>query len=137
MPHEPNGKPAAISLMSPNPAPASRALEAELRGHARSLRTHLPGAEARLWHPLRNLRLLDLKFSHQVPVGPALVDFICHTHRPIIAADGHPHADQTAYAPRDQGLKQHGYKMLRFPEQAVPTGTDAVLTQIRDTIRPT
>ena len=133
MPCEAHGKPAAFGLMSPDPSASAR--EAELRGHARDLRTHQTEAEERLWYHLRSRRFLGLKFRRQIPVGPYIADFICHEHRLIIEADGGQHADQAAYDHRrDQWLSRHGYKVLRFWNNAVLTETDAVLAQIRSAI---
>jgi uncharacterized protein DUF559 len=44
---------------------------------SRKLRRASTDAETRLWQRLRNRRLLDFKFRHQMPIGNHVADFAC------------------------------------------------------------
>ncbi len=62
-----------------------------------------------------------------------IVDFFCAKSKLVIEVDGDSHAEQQAYdAARTQWLsEQHGYRVLRFTNQDVPTNIEAVLEAIR------
>ena len=60
---------------------------------AKHMRHDPTAAERKLWGALRNRRLGDLKFHRQVPVGPYIVDFICHEHGVVIELDGATHSE--------------------------------------------
>jgi very-short-patch-repair endonuclease len=60
---------------------------------AKGMRNGPTEAERKLWGALRNRRLCDLKFYRQVPIGPYIVDFICHEHGVVIELDGVTHSE--------------------------------------------
>jgi len=70
-------------------------------------------AERQLWQLLRDRRLEGLKFRRQVPLGPYIVDFLCHAHRLIVEIDG-PFHDEEHDALRDTWLRTQGFEVLRF-----------------------
>ena len=55
--------------------------------HARSLRQTMPEAETRLWHRLRDRRLMGHKFRWQHSVGPYSADFACVAARLVVELD--------------------------------------------------
>jgi very-short-patch-repair endonuclease len=59
---------------------------------AKGMRNEQTEAERKLWGALRNRRLCDLKFYRQVPIGPYIVDFICHEHGVVVELDGATHS---------------------------------------------
>ncbi len=59
------------------------------------------GTERKLWGALRNRRLGGLKFHRQVPIGPFIVDFICHAHGVVVEVDGATHSQDFEIA-RDE-----------------------------------
>ena len=82
---------------------------------ARDLRRHSTDAERTLWALLRAHRLADYKFRRQVPIGPYIVDFLCHQPRLIIELDGGQHLDSTVYdTRRTAALTARGYHLLRL-----------------------
>jgi len=84
-------------------------------------------AEKRLWKLLRNT---DLHFRRQAPMGPYVVDFVCHQHRLVIELDGGVHnlPDVTARdAERELWLTGRGYRVMRFWNDQSP---DDVLSMI-------
>ncbi len=82
---------------------------------ARELRRDSTEAERALWALLRAHRLDGHKFRRQVPIGPYIVDFLCHERRLIIEVDGGQHADDTAYDTRRTAyLAARGYRVLRL-----------------------
>lgn len=75
--------------------------------HARKLRKTMTDAERKLWHILRRRYLGNFRFRKQAPLGPYILDFLCHEVRLIIEIDGGQHADQVEYDnQRTQWLKK-------------------------------
>jgi very-short-patch-repair endonuclease len=67
-----------------------------------------------LWRLLRTVRTSHgLHFRRQVPIGPYIADFACHSLRLIVEADGRAH-DEVKDARRDAWFKTAGYRTLRF-----------------------
>jgi very-short-patch-repair endonuclease len=103
-----------------------------LRENAKRLRSTQTDAERRLWYHLRAHRFLDLKFRRQKPIGPYIVDFVCHEKSLVIELDGGQHAEDSRYdAARDAWLRARGYTVLRFWNNEVMQALDAVLERIR------
>jgi very-short-patch-repair endonuclease len=82
--------------------------------HAKSMRSEMTEAEAKLWRLLRAKRLESFKFRRQQPIGPFIADFVCQSQRLIVEADGSQHADNAADAMRTAWLNERGYCVLRF-----------------------
>ena len=88
-------------------------------------------AERRLWQSLRQRQLNGYKFRRQQPLGPYIVDFVCFEARLIVELDGSQHQQQEAYDhARDAWLRQQGYRVLRFWNNAVFENHDGVLMSI-------
>jgi very-short-patch-repair endonuclease len=95
------------------------------------LRTRETTAEVVLWEALRGRRLHGLKFRRQHPVGPFVLDFCCAERRLAIELDGGVHAQrQEQDAERAAILAAAGYRLLRFPNDAVTNRLDEVLAAI-------
>jgi very-short-patch-repair endonuclease len=97
---------------------------------ARALRALSTNAEAKLWNRLRARMLGGHKFARQVPIGRFVADFICREQRLIIEADGGQHADNPNDTMRDEWLRRHRYRVLRFWNHDVLTNTDGFLEAI-------
>jgi very-short-patch-repair endonuclease len=98
---------------------------------ARELRTHQTEAEEALWAALRGRRLDGLKFRRQHPVGPFVIDFCCAECRLAVEIDGAVHAaQQDRDAEREALLAAAGYRVLRFPNDAVQHRLPDVLATI-------
>ena len=84
-------------------------------------------AEKKLWKALRQT---DLHFRRQAPMGPYIVDFVCHQLRLVIELDGGIH-DFPAVAARDAErelwLTGRGYRVMRFSNNQAP---EEVLSRI-------
>ena len=94
----------------------------------RSLRRLQTEAERRLWHHLRDRRLLGFKFRRQHKIDRFYADFVCLQARLIVELDGSQHLDQQAYDDaRTRCLRQHGYRVLRL-------WNDDVLLRIDDAL---
>jgi very-short-patch-repair endonuclease len=65
---------------------------------AKAMRREPTQAERKLWGALRGSRLCNLKFYRQVPVGPYIVDFICHSHGVVVELDGVTHGEDVDVA---------------------------------------
>ena len=92
---------------------------------ARTLRKHLTEAEQRLWQKLKRRQLAGMKFPHQQPIGPFIVDFVCFECRVIVEVDGGQHAEQVSYdRDRTRWLEAQGYRVVRFWNDEVLAHTD-------------
>ena len=93
-------------------------------------------AEILLWRYLKAHHLDGLAFRRQAPIGPYIVDFVCHTAHLIVELDGETHdfdARQQHDAVRDAWLASRGYIILRFTNEQVLSNLEGVLTVIRET----
>ena len=100
---------------------------------ARTLRHNQTEAEKRLWGYLRDKRLQDLKFNRQVPVGPYIVDFLCHERKLVIEIDGATHSDshEVRYdEKRTVFLNEQGYRVLRCVNADVFENLEGVMDSI-------
>jgi very-short-patch-repair endonuclease len=112
--------------------PASR-----IRARAQELRREQTPAEQALWKLLRNRELALPRFRRQHPIGIFIADFCCHERRLIVELDGAIHDDPKQRAwdeNRDAYLRQRGYRVLRFPNEAVLEEPDSVLRQIHEAL---
>ena len=99
---------------------------------ARELRTRETSAEDIFWEKQRDRRLDGMKFRRQHPIGPFVVDFCCTERRLAIELDGGVHAaQQDQDAEREAILATAGYRVIRFPNQAVLETLPEVLEAIK------
>ena len=100
---------------------------------ARRMRREPTRAEALLWKGLRGLEETEAHFRRQAPMGPYVVDFVCHSARLIIEVDGKVHT-LPQVAQRDQArtawLEGRGYRVLRVTNDEVTGDITTVLAQI-------
>ena len=98
---------------------------------ARHMRREMTKAELKLWSILRNRALIGVKFRRQVPIGNYIADFCCLEHRLIVELDGGQHAEQeTADASRSRFLAEEGFRVLRFWNGQVLSGSEFVVAEI-------
>jgi very-short-patch-repair endonuclease len=87
------------------------------RQNARNLRRAMTDVERKLWEALRANRLAGVDFRRQMPIGPYIVDFVCHAARLVIELDGGQH-NQAEHIERDEVrdrfIAAEGYRVLRF-----------------------
>ncbi|RWE19567.1 MAG: endonuclease domain-containing protein [Mesorhizobium sp.] len=100
------------------------------RNFARTMRREPTEAEDRLWQELRGRRLDKIKFRRQVPVGRFVADFVCAEARLIVEIDGSQHAESRHDKERDAELKARGFRVLRFWNDDVLKGLEAVCDTI-------
>jgi very-short-patch-repair endonuclease len=101
---------------------------------ARQLRTNSTDAERKLWRFLRSLKEQGFHFRRQVPIDHFIVDFACYSARLVIEVDGGQHnmADgRRTDAARDEYLRRHDFKLLRFWNNDVVGNIDGVAWEIR------
>ena len=114
---------------------------ARTRASATSLRRRLTAPEKRLWWHLRHtLALSDTHFRRQVAIGRYIVDFCCLAERLIVEVDGEQHGfdgHRERDATRTAELEQAGFRVLRFSNGEVMTGTTSVLDTILAACGPT
>jgi very-short-patch-repair endonuclease len=109
---------------------------------AKQMRRMPTDAERKLWGCLRNSSLAGFKFYRQVPIGPFLVDFLCHRRGLVIETDGATHSsddevrhdEQRANYLNSLGLHLHRVDNTEVYRNigAVLDGIYAVLIERRD-----
>ena len=113
-----------------------RGTSQRIQKRARELRKEMTPAERILWGQLRNRQLEGLKFRRQHPLGRFIVDFCCAEHRLIVEVDGAVHrGQQDRDEARTKVLREYGYEVLRFSNEAVLGDVDAVLEAIVGAVR--
>ncbi len=103
------------------------------RTRARSLRRDLTDAERIIWNAIRAHRMHGTSFRRQTPIGPFIVDFVCHSAPVIIEIDGGQHYETENIkrdAQREAFLASKGYRILRFNNHEVMTNREGVLETI-------
>ncbi len=100
---------------------------------SKTLRKNSTDHEKKLWRHLRNNNFHELKFRRQYPFGNYILDFVCLEKNIIIKLDGSQHnigenpaKDHT----RDNYLKLHDFKILRFWNNEINENLDGVLETI-------
>jgi very-short-patch-repair endonuclease len=104
-----------------------------LRGRAKALRQDMTDAERIVWYRLRAHRLRGAGFRRQAPIGPYIVDFVCHAEKLIIEVDGGQHfePEHMAHDERRRAfLAAQGYRVLRFSNLEVMKNRSGVLETI-------
>jgi very-short-patch-repair endonuclease len=104
-----------------------------LRGRAKALRHDMTDAERTVWYALRAHRLHGTSFRRQTPIGPYVVDFVCHAAKLVIEVDGGQHFEskQIAHDGRRRAyLAAQGYRVLRFSNFDVMRNKSGVLETI-------
>jgi very-short-patch-repair endonuclease len=110
----------------------------KLRSNAKALRHDMTGAERIIWYNVRAHRFQGTSFRRQTPVGPYVVDFICHAAKLIIELDGGQHFEPENISRdvrRDAYLQALGYHVLRFSNLDVMTNKAGVLEAIAAALR--
>jgi very-short-patch-repair endonuclease len=126
----PNSKAAA---MVDHPDKPKWHVSTKLRGRAKGLRRGMTDAERIVWHELRAHRLHGASFRRQTPIGPYIVDFVCHAAKLIIEVDGGQHFEPghiACDARRRAFLAARGYRVLRFSNLEVMNNKAGVLETI-------
>ena len=100
---------------------------------ARELRQKQAGAEALLWHLLRDRRLLGFKFRRQHQFGNYVADFYCREACLVIECDGSVHDPNEQWQhdrQRDAYMVGQGLRVLRFENATILRDTQRVLEEI-------
>jgi len=101
---------------------------------ARTLRSAMTDAEARLWYHLRDRLLAGHKFVRQLPVAGYYADFACKQARLIVEAGGGQHGGSRDIR-RDAALQAEGFNIMRFWNNDILRDTESVLRSILDTLQ--
>ena len=94
-------------------------------------------AEKALWRELRRFPIGPSHWRKQAPVGPFIVDFICHGAKLVVELEGGVH-----YAPgaaerddeRREFLEGRGYDVLRFKNAEIKADIGLVVRTILATV---
>src|SRR5262249_11178713 len=74
-------------------------------------------------------RLNGVGFRRQTPIGPYIVDFVCHSAKLVVEVDGGQHfeeAHEKRDARRDAFLRLKGFQVLRFSNHDVLSNREGV-----------
>lgn len=107
----------------------------ETQKRAKHLRQTMTLPEIILWRELRK-RPNGLRFRHQHPAGPYVLDFFCPRFKLAVEVDGDSHAygnRPQRDATRDAWLLSQGVRTLRIPAQEVLTNLEGTLQHIAAT----
>ncbi|MGX6646689.1 endonuclease domain-containing protein [Maricaulaceae bacterium MS644] len=94
--------------------------------------------EALLWSRLRFLNREGVRIRRQAPMGPYIVDFVCHSAKLVIELDGggHGEPEQAAHdRRRDAWLAGRGYEVVRIWNNSLYGEHDGVMGHLIDTLR--
>jgi len=108
------------------------------RSNARALRRDMTDAERIIWYNVRAHRFQGTSFRRQTPIGPYVIDFMCHSARLVIEIDGGQHFEPDNIARdkrRDAYLAAQGYRVLRFNNLDVMKNKAGVLETIAAALR--
>lgn len=101
------------------------------RRFAKSLRQSMTLAEKTIWGFLKSNRLNGMHFRRQQIIEGFIVDFYCDATGLIIEIDGPIHERQKEQdAKREQVLKAHGLRILRFSNDRIRYDLFNVLEEI-------
>ncbi len=105
----------------------------ELKPYSRALRNNMTDAELHLWSTLRMKQLKGYQFYRQKIIGNYIVDFYCPQAKLVIEVDGGQHYSgqiETTDKKRDEYLKSHGFKVLRFNNLEVLQNIEGVVDRV-------
>jgi very-short-patch-repair endonuclease len=112
--------------------PTANNTHKQMHQHARELRNQMTPAERKLWQFLSGRKLMNLKFRRQHLIVSFIVDFYCPEKKLIIEVDGGTHIDNQIYdEARENYLKSKGFRILRFLNTEVISGTADALEKIQ------
>ena len=83
------------------------------RVRARSLRINFTNAERIIWSALRAHRMNGASFRRQTPIGPYIVDFVCH----LLVLLSRSMADSTSNQKKNSAM--HGEMLILSAEASV------------------
>ncbi len=103
----------------------------KLKTVARQMRTDPTESEKLLWEHLRARRLSGFRFRQQHSIGQFIVDFYCAEARLVIEVDGPIHEWRKEEDEiREEFIKYHGCRVLRFSDREVLHNVEEVLNEI-------
>lgn len=104
-----------------------------LSDFAKQNRKNATAAEDALWQEIRNRKIKNFKFRRQHPIAGFIPDFVCLEQKLIVEIDVEYHntEEQKIYdEAREQWLKEHSYKLIRFTNEEILTNMPNVLQQL-------
>ncbi len=93
------------------------------------MRHEATDAEAKMWHLLRDRRLVGFKFRRQAPFRNYILDFVCFDRRIVVEVDGSQHGS-TRDETRDAALAAEGFRVMRYWNNDVLQRSRAVLEDL-------
>ena len=131
---ETRGTGARVRKKTPSPLAGEGGEGGSSRGLtlARKLRAEMTDAERKVWSLLRRKQLAGFRFRRQVPLGPFVADFACHSARLVIEVDGGQHGVRVDHDEhRTKWLQRFGWRVLRSWNGDVLREPENVIEMIR------
>lgn len=95
---------------------------------ARALRKNATDAERKMQRLLKE-HFPEARFRFQVPIRHYIADFASHRLKIVIELDGGQH-DQATDAQREADIRNEGYRIIRFWNNAVLQNGDGCVVQL-------
>ena len=95
-------------------------------------------AEIRLWSKIRLKQLDSCQFYRQKAIGNYIVDFFCPGAKLVIEVDGSQHYSDAMTEKdriRDEYMRKHGLKVLRYTDTEVLKNIEGVVENILENLR--
>jgi very-short-patch-repair endonuclease len=73
-----------------------------------------------------------VKFRRQVPIGPYIVDFICHELNLVVEVDGGHHSENAKDEARTKFLNKEGFEVLRFWNNEITENIEGVTRVLKE-----
>jgi isoleucyl-tRNA synthetase len=112
-----------------------------LKEKAEERKQHPTEAEKILWEALRGKKISGNKFRREHIIDEYIADFVCLSRRLIVEVDGGYHSNPEIMENdefRSKFLKENfGYEVIRFSNEEVIGGVDAVLEKIEQALKKT
>ncbi|MDP2719161.1 MAG: endonuclease domain-containing protein [Dehalococcoidia bacterium] len=111
-----------------------------LKQYSRALRKNMTDAEIRIWSKIRKKQLNGREFYRQKIIGNYIVDFFCPGAKLVIEVDGSLHYSEQLMEKdriRDEQLRNHGLKVLRYTDAEVLKNIEGVVENILENMRVT
>jgi len=109
----------------------------KLKKYSQELRKNMTDAESLLWSKLRKRQMKGFQIYRQRIIGNYIVDFYCPKAKQIIEIDGGQHYTDSGAKEdriRDNYMRDHGLKVLRFSDQEVFKNLNEVVEKIYENL---
>ena len=105
----------------------------KLKKYSQELRKNMTDAERLLWSKLKGRQMKGYQIYRQKIIGNYIVDFYCPKANLVVEVDGGQHYTEKGLKEdriRNDNLRAHGFKVLRFSDREVFENLTGVVERI-------